>query len=130
MRGKLGGEGGGVGLVPRGGKEMGERGPWAQRSTARDEGCGQQQPSAVGGRWQCCCMNRGERRGVGDAALRDRQVGPGGNGARWSAAGCGRKREKRASAAAGHRQVGPTSTVPGHGLTSVLNRFKIFKRFK
>jgi hypothetical protein len=40
-------------------------------------------------------------------------AGPGGNRAQWSMVGCGRERGKRGGAAAGHRQVGPSSTVPG-----------------
>jgi hypothetical protein len=40
-------------------------------SKARGEGHGQQWPSAIRCGRQRCCVNKGERRGVGDAALRD-----------------------------------------------------------
>jgi hypothetical protein len=43
-------------------------------------------------------MNMGERRGAGDAALRDRQVGPGGNGAR--------EKERKASQRGGGAPTG------------------------
>jgi hypothetical protein len=39
--------------------------------------------------------------------------GRGDNGARWSAAGCGRKRGDRGSVAAKRRQAGPAGTVSG-----------------
>jgi hypothetical protein len=46
-------------------------GPRAQRSTAWGKGHGRQQPPAIGRGRRHCGANRGERRGMGDAALRD-----------------------------------------------------------
>jgi hypothetical protein len=40
-------------------------------------------------------------------------VGSDSNGARWSAAGCGRERGKQGGAVTGHRQAGPTDTALG-----------------
>jgi hypothetical protein len=76
--------GGGVGSVPHGGREMGERerGPHVQQSAAWGEGRGQQWPPVIKRVWRCCCANRGEQRDVGDATdLRDRVVSrPSGSG--------------------------------------------------
>jgi hypothetical protein len=66
----------------------------------------------VGSGVPCRGKETGERGGgVPGAAVGS--AGPGGNRARWSMVGCGRERGKRGGAAAGHRQVGPSSTVPG-----------------
>jgi hypothetical protein len=66
-------EGGGeVASVPRGGREMGERerGPQVWRLVARGKGRGRQRPPTIGRGRRRCCVNRGERRGAGDAARR------------------------------------------------------------
>jgi hypothetical protein len=73
--------------VPRGGRETGERGP-----RARGEGRGQQWPLAIGRVWWRCCVNKGERWGAGDVALRDWHAGLGGVGARWQWSGYARER--------------------------------------
>jgi hypothetical protein len=63
---KRGKWGRGVSSVPRGGKEMGERGgEW--RSAARGEGRDREWPPTVGHGRRRYCTNRGERRGTGDA---------------------------------------------------------------
>jgi hypothetical protein len=106
--------GGGVGSVPRGGRKTGERGGSRAWHGSTDRGVGMAPGGAVEGgsarsRWRRA-GEQGRETWCGTARLIG---GAGGQRSPVSAVRCGRETGKKGSTTAGHRQAGPTSTVPG-----------------
>jgi hypothetical protein len=76
-------------------------------------GAGREGKRGVGRGWLRCRVNRGRRAGVGDTGEIGGRAGPGRGGGPVTTVGVLKSAGKSGRAVMGHRQAGPSNTVPG-----------------